>query len=326
MKTARNNGFAWFATVLLPRVAVIFAVSVAITSCAQDVKITAPRYALVYGVQNYQDPNLADLTYTIADATSIAQVLGQQGWTTKLSPDSQAKRALIASDIQNLATTIGPDSTVLLYFSGHGGQSNDRSTVLIAPWDFSFKRISGSIVYINGIAQIDESTTISASELGIMLAALPTKNVIVIFDSCNSGGFISSSSTIDASPQDYSSMPSYSAFSTAMSNFGNLLVANASASGGKTPIVLSAAGSAESSYDGTSAMAHGVFTYFLLQAATNGDSDGDGFVTMTEAYAYTAKSVQAWGAALTQADYNAGIYPFLPHLSGGTRDLVLFTK
>ena len=121
-------------------------------------------------------------------------------------------------------------------------------------------------------------------------------------------------------------MPSFSAFSTAISNFGSLLAANASASGQKSPIVLSAAGSEESSYDGTTAMQHGVFTYYLLQAATNAGSDG--VVTMTEVYVYTQKAIMTWGASLTSADYSSPISyaPFLPHLSGGVRDLVLFVN
>jgi hypothetical protein len=73
-------------------------------------------------------------------------------------------------------------------------------------------------------------------------------------------------------------------------------------------------------------MAHGVFTYYLLQAATKGDSDGDGVVTTTEAYAYTAKSIKEWDATLTSTDTANGTYPFLPHISGDTRDLVLFSN
>jgi uncharacterized caspase-like protein len=65
---------------------------------------------------------------------------------------------------------------------------------------------------------------------------------------------------------------------------------------------------------------HGVFTYYLLQAATLGDADGDGVVTTTEAYAYTAAAIKS------QWDSNTFITAFLPHISGDTRDLVLFTN
>jgi uncharacterized caspase-like protein len=265
------------------------------------------------------------LTYTLNDATAISQLLSSQNWTTKLALDSDATRADMVGDISNLAASVQSNSTVLFYFSGHGDLTNDNSTGIIAPYDTDFERNSdGTPIKVNGIDQILETTVISAPQLASMLAALPTKNVIVILDSCYSGNFVSSGSAIDVSPQDYSSMPSFSAFSTAVANFGSLLSANASAGGQKSPIVISAAGSEEFSYDGTDAMQHGVFTYFLLQAASKGDSNGDGVVTTTEAFAYTQKAIISWGSSLTAAEH-ANFIPFLPHISGGTRDLVLFT-
>jgi Caspase domain len=318
MKTVQPPDSKRFARMGLPWAAFALALSIAVFSCAQEVKITSPRYALVYGVQNY--PNVSHLLYTLNDANAMSTLLARQGWTPTLGLDSTATRADIVADISHLASTVGSDAMVLLYFSGHGDLSNDGKTAIIAPYDTDFLKTAGNIIYINGIPQIDESTVISAPQLASMLAALPAKNIIIILDSCNSGGFITPSSAIDASPQNYSSMPYFSAFSTALSNFGSLLVANAAASGAKTPIVLSAAGTNESSYDGTVAMEHGVFTYYLLQAATNGDSNGDGVVTTTEAYVYTSAAIKS------QWDANPYVTAFLPHISGGTRDLVLFVK
>jgi uncharacterized caspase-like protein len=220
---------------------------------------------------------------------------------------------------------LSSDSTILVYYSGHGtlvdaswtGYYPTYSGVYICPWD-SIEQVSTDPAW----GFIDASTApnlVSPAELQNWLAQAGTQNAIVIFDSCNSGGFVSSSGAIDSSPQNYSMMTSYSAFSTAMSNFGSLLSANASASGLKAPIVISAAGSLESSYDGTPSMAHGVFTYFLLQAATRGDKDGDGIVTTTEAYSYTSEAIKSQYDSIFGAS-------FLPHISGDTRDLVLFTK
>jgi helicase len=171
---------------------------------------------------------------------------------------------------------------------------------------------------VNGKVVLDPSTVISAPQLAEMLSILPTKNIIVILDSCYSGGFVPSGSSIDGSPASYYSMASYSALGTAIGNFGSLLVANASASGGKTPIVLSAAGSAELSYE-TAELSHGVFTYYLLEAATKGDKDGDGIVTTTEAYSYASEAIKSKFDSV----YGAS---FLPHISGDTRDLALFTN
>ena len=302
--------------------AVILAAGLVFTSCTQNASsITSPRYALVYGIKNY----LADpLTYTVADAQSIESVLESKGVPSVNMierEDSAVTKAQIKADILSLSS-VSSDSTVIVYYSGHGSYVD-------ASWGSYYPTYSGAYiapydaVSSSGLTGSTISNLISPSEFESWISQMGTKNVIVIFDSCYSGGFIPSTSSIDASPSDYSSMQSYSAFSTAMSNFGSLLVANASASGEKTPIVLSACGSNEESYDGTTAMGHGVFTYYLLKAATNGDSNGDGYVTMTEAYAYTAQCIKTWGASLTSSDEYVA---FLPHLSGGIRDLVLFTN
>ncbi|MGA2546065.1 MAG: caspase family protein [Rectinemataceae bacterium] len=295
------------------------ALSIAICSCAQDVKITAPRYALVYGVADYQTDKLY---YTVDDARSMASTLTTYGCSAANiheKEDNAVTKAQIRSDILSLAS-VSSDSTVLFYYSGHGSYVDStwgppyypaHSGPYIVPYD---------AVGADGIDITTVVNLISPSELASWFSQVGTKNVIIILDSCFSGGFVSPGSAIDASPQDYSSMPYFSAFSTALSNFGSLLVANASASGAKTPIVFSAAGTNESSYDGTVAMQHGVFTYYLLQAATDGDSNGDGVVTTTEAYVYTSVAIKS------QWDANPYVIAFLPHISGGTRDLVLFVK
>jgi len=306
-RKAAYTGTLIFATVVL-----------GLTSCAQNVKITAPRYALAIGAQNYLYAN--SLSYTIADANSMSSLLTQKGWgsvSTLVDPDST--RQGIVDAISSLAAKVESDSTVLIYFSGHGGLLEDGTTAVICPIDANF---------LTNSSIIDPSTVISAAQLQSMLAELPTKNVIVILDSCYSGGFVPTGGAIDSSPSNYADMPSYSAFSTALDNFGNLLSANASASGNKTPVVLSAAGSDESSYDGSASQGHGVFTYFLLQAATNGDANGDGVVTTTEAYEYTISNLMAWDNEIPQMyqyiPQDEWPLPFLPHLSGGVRDLVLF--
>jgi uncharacterized caspase-like protein len=243
----------------------------------------------------------------------MATTLSNQGWTVTEKTDSDATYENISAGIGGLSA-ISSDSTVLLYYSGHG--TYNGNTVYILPYN---SIVASNVGSSYETASLDYSKTISPSTLSTLLASLPTKNVIIIFDSCYSGGFVDSGSAIDASPSSYASYQgqSYSAFSTALANFGSLLASNAQASDAKTPIVLSAAGSQEESVE-TSAIGHGVFTYYLLQSATKGDSNGDGYVTMTEAYAYTAKYVTVW-------DANEGSSAFLPHLSGGTRDLVLFT-
>jgi uncharacterized caspase-like protein len=304
----------------------VFALTLALvaSSCSSGGGVIAPRYALVYGVKEYL---YRPLTYTVLDAQGVASTAIGKGWNASNvieREDAAVTKSQIRSDILSLAN-VSADSTVLVYFSGHG-------TFADQSWGNLYPTYSGGYVVpfdaVNaaGLGPATVNNLISPGDLVSWLSQIGTKNVIVILDCCNSGAFVSPGGAIDASPQDYSGMPAFSAFSTAFSNFGSLLTANATASGEMAPIVIAAAGTDESSYDGTTAMQHGVFTYFLLQGATNGDSNGDGLVTTTEAFAYAQKAIVAWGSSLTNADYALGYLPFLPHISGGTRDLVLFGR
>lgn len=296
------------------------ALSIILASCAEDVKITAPRYALSIGVQNYL--NVRKLSYTLSDANSIAQLMSDQGWTAISLLDAYATRAGIVSAIADLAARAESDSTVLIYYSGHGSLLGDGTTSLIAPYDTE-------LYY--GTSTAVPSTVISAPQLSSMLSAFSTKNIIVILDCCNSSGFADPGSSIDPIPPLYGQNEGGTApapLGIAFSHFGDLLSANGSASGKRSPIVITAAGYLESSYDGTPAMDHGVFTYFLLDAAKNGDTNGDGVVTATEAYEYTAKKIVSdWNAMYSNTMDDGGLFmDFYPHISGGARDLVLFVK
>jgi hypothetical protein len=300
-------------------------------SCSfQAPRISAPRYALVYGVSIYQsahqessayypyvpaNPQPAsffNLSYSDDDSKDFSTEMTTQDWTvlerikgSAGNTAAQPTKAQMNLDIDDLAATIGSDSTVLIYFSGHGTLVGGTSYIV------PYLGISDSLT-----PSVDYSLCVSPSDLGSMISRLPTKNVIVILDTCYSGGFASSSGAMDASPSNYSSMAAYSAFGSALANFGSLLAANASASGDKATIVLSAAGSRELSYE-TREYAHGVFTYYLLEAAARGDRDGDGAITVTEAYSYAAEAIKS----KFNLSYGAA---FLPHISGDTRDLVLF--
>lgn len=289
------------------------------SSCAQG-SITTSRYALIIGISNYK--NLSDednLTYPVVDAESMENLLEEQHWTVETLKDAEASESGIKSAIHDFFAGIPPTATALIYYSGHGtlvngGYSGDPA---IVPYDLD------STTWTPLITADDLSTWISDY--------IPTKNVIVILDSCYSGGFVDSGDSSDTISSSYSSQTSGSVTAlplSALTDFGSLLVKNAEATGGLVPIVISAAGSAEYSYEDPAAsdpesilgLAHGVFTYYLLESATEGDSNGDGYVSCTEAYTYTAKAIDKyWNGSVGRWD------SFYPHISGGLRDLVLFT-
>ncbi len=274
---------------------ILFALSVFfLSACSQT--ISSPRKALVFGINNYATvrPNLS---YCVADAQSMSALLLSRGFdSAETGTDAGATKAAIRTAITTASSA--SDSVLVLYFSGHGAV------------------YSGAYYIIPQDATWDTSTWISPEELASWLNAAGTDKIIVILDSCNSGGFIGDTGeAVDTSPASISgnSVPAFPL--SAITRFADLLGRNASASGKPGPIVISAAGSGEESWE-SGIYGHGVFTYYLLQAASSGDSDNDGNVTASEAFAYASAAIKS--------KWNVNYTPFLPHISGGSRDLVLF--
>lgn len=308
------------------------------------------RYALVYGIQDYPGSD-NDLNYPDDDAESMASLLEDRGWTVvEKRINSEATYANIEADIADIATESDFDenSTVLVYYSGHGSSYN--GTGYIIPYDGITE--GGSAVLDNWI---------TPAEMSQWLGALSCQNKILILDSCYSGSFVDTSSSQDASPQNYGYYEDgtgTSFIAAGISNLSELLAANASAEGDPEVVTITAAGSEEYSYDDSS-REHGAFTYYLLKAADGGDGNGDGYVSCTEAFSYAANKIKTvWDSACTDntsslfysfaadleayyADYGmhimvntwaefyyyAGYVPdFLPHISGGAGDLVLYVN
>jgi hypothetical protein len=303
----------------------------ALGSCTTG-SVSSSRHALVYGVSLYQTMygegqiNTKNLTYTDDDAYSLAQTLAENGWddvrpsykgSVGFTTSSPPTRDQILSDIGSLSSLSSGD-TVLLYFSGHGTSVNGE--FYLVPYLGVNDDASGAIVYGN---------CLSSSELDEALSKLPTNKVIVILDSCYSGGFVDAGSAIDTAPQDYGPNDEgieASPVATAFANFGALLAANAISRGATPPIVISAAGSEELSYEKGSPYGHGLFTFFILKAVAEADANGDGYITTTEAYEHASAGVKSdWNAYYWNEINEIGSYAdYLPRISGGARDLVLF--
>ena len=93
--------------------------SSAITSA---LNITGKYYALLIGVNDYNDPNLPNLDYPIADAENLYSIL-----VTDYAFDKEnitllrnAKRADINIALDNLALKITPEDNLLIFYAGHG--------------------------------------------------------------------------------------------------------------------------------------------------------------------------------------------------------------
>lgn len=76
----------------------------------------AAKYALVIGINGYD--NVRPLQKAVNDATSIARVLEEIGYTVELSTD--ASRIEIIRKWQRLLDKINPSDDVIVFYAGHG--------------------------------------------------------------------------------------------------------------------------------------------------------------------------------------------------------------
>lgn len=135
---------------------------------------TAPaagrRLAILVGNNAYPAP-IPALETPIADITRIAGVLQSRfGYETRLVTD--AGKAQIIEALNTLAGDARPQDSVLLFYAGHGYLLDDVKMGYWIPVDASVKTAKGWI---------------SNSDISRLLAAIPSRQLMLISDSCYSG-------------------------------------------------------------------------------------------------------------------------------------------
>lgn len=125
--------------------------------------------ALIIGNNNYRF--VPSLKTAINDALSVQAVLHDQfQFTTTLLLD--ATRAEIITALTRYRSTLSPDSSLLIYYGGHGFKDADVDKAYWWPVD----------------AKPDiPSEWISADDITTAIKALPARHVLIVSDSCYSG-------------------------------------------------------------------------------------------------------------------------------------------
>jgi hypothetical protein len=264
------------------------------------------KFAIAYGISDYEGAS-NDLQFAAADALDMADMLDGQGYDARwLRVDSAATKAQLLVDIAAVKAAGAKEQDLFLFFfSGHGGQAGTGTEGAASDSWTEWIFLHGSIEPLNLAATFNDDELISA------LAEIPCRRKVVILDSCNSGGFLGNALEADGTPS----------LGDAIS-----LYANFDGSSADIPpweaLVISASGEQESSYESPDKLGrgplyyHGVFTYFLLQAEHSADRNGDGYITVTEAYFYVRNQIKTEWSLENDA--------FSPHVSGGPVDYVLF--
>ena len=241
-------------------------------------------WAVIVGIEDYESIN--DLSYTVDDAEDMRNVLLSYGnWNDsniQFLTDVDANKIGIESAISTMATLADAGDVCLFFFSGHGSRIPDEGSdevdyydEVICPYDTYYDTTG------------DLKNVISDDELGTWLSVC-SGNVVVILDTCMSGGFTKGIEEIVKSVPN----PQVSKDAIAKKHFGEGLVERLK----QRPIsrdlnqegyvVLMACEEDKSAYE-SRRLKNGVFTYYIVEGLWGpADANSDNKVSAEEDFRY----------------------------------------
>lgn len=158
-------------------------------------------YALVIGIAKYQAVSPLPPS-VLRDARAVARVLREPTrcaypvGNVQLLLGKKATRQGIVEAFERLAARLNEKSTVLIYFSGHGGQIN--SGPLAGDYLLTYDSRIDS-------AESLQTTGLSGDWLSENMGRFPARKVLVVLDCCHAGGI---------GEAKFAGSPSFSALST----------------------------------------------------------------------------------------------------------------
>lgn len=243
---------------------------------------TGKAWAVLVGVNTYADPNITNLTVCVDDVTAIQHVLQPDYQVTHLFTDATTahppSRANILGAVASIAQAANPTDLLLFYFSGHGLAEDGESYLLTHDTRLSALK----------------HTAIAMHDLRELLHHSAARARVIILDACHAGAAIGKST------------PGMSA------EFMQRVFAEA-----EGMAVLASCKHGQRSWEWP-ARKQSVFTYYLLEALRGqADTDGKGFITVSDVSRYVTDRVKHWSV-----QHNVPQTPTLQYTVVG--DIVLY--
>jgi hypothetical protein len=238
--------------------------------------------ALIIGISQYRDEAIPQVRYARRDAEIMASYLesvaGVARSKMKVLLDEGATSGDLEAYVEEwLPRRVTSETTVFVYYAGHGMPNLSNGKAFLVPYD-------GHPDFASKLYPLDR--------LYEKLDQLPSKQVVVMLDSCFSGATGRSVLPSGARPMGLAME------STVL----------------KKAVVLSAASGTQisSDYDDEG---HGLFTYFLLKGLRGeADKDGNGIVQVEELYDFVKNEVTRVASEKLNRDQNPLINPALDSL------------
>jgi hypothetical protein len=225
-------------------------------------------YALVVGIANY--PKVRKLKEAVLkDAKDIHNLFlssehcGYIEENCHLLLDGEASSDNIRYQLKWLSESTSSDSTVLFYFSGHGGriEKEQQAVNYLIPYDCDPNNI--------------ENTAISDNEITALLHNIRAERLLVLFDCCHSGGIGDAKNLISES--EFKSGLNESYYEKLAQGKGRVIIASSRSD--EVSLILPD-------------MPNSLFTHYLLKSL-KGDmpTRGDGLIRVFEVFEYISENV-----------------------------------
>lgn len=222
------------------------------------------KYAVIIGINQYDDEGIGDLKYAVADATAVHEALisAPEGFqdehavllTDGMPSERHPTRNNVIRFLKVFVGLATPEDTVLVYFGGHGTTEDDK--LILLPSDASVSML--------------RETAVPLEMLKNMLEDSPAKRKVLLLDACHSGA------------------------GKSLNRLTRGLAEQLEDSEGT--VVLASCGAEELSYE-MPETGHGAFTYFLLKGLCGeGDTNGDSYVGAKELSTFTWDKTRVWAA------------------------------
>jgi metacaspase-1 len=229
-------------------------------------------YALIIGINRYQNQNLGKLSNAILkDAFDIQTILQSADYCgyardhVRVLLNDEATADGIREGLRWLARSASSGATALVYFSGHGGriEIDSQANHYLIPYNCDLADLDG--------------TAISNQELTQLLHDIRASKFLALLDSCYSGG---AAQAKGLRAGDKASEEVY---------FNEL--AHSQLDQGRGRIIIASSRSEEASHV-LAEMDNSLFTHYLLEALRGKThTRGDGFIRVLDVYEHVAEKV-----------------------------------
>jgi uncharacterized caspase-like protein len=233
------------------------------------------KHALIVGIARYASKEIAPLRGVPADVQAVySRFIDEAGLeipraNVRILLDEAATREAILNELVALNDRVGPNDMAIVYYAGHGdiatGAKGEALGNHLVPYDARL---------LPAPARLDPASGIAIKELQDKLQSNRARELLLVLDSCFSGGASLSHAQVDAAR---------------LRSSRDDLERLKDAAPGRA--VLTSTAPNEEALE-LPELGHGLFTYAFLKAL-DVDADHDGKVTIYGMFPYIASFVQA---------------------------------